>query len=64
MNTTKSNLNYSVVFTFLDEYRADDNHKEIFSIINQTQVIKEQQELINFYKNDDGPADCIGYTKT
>ena len=63
MNNSKSNFNYSIVFTSLEEYKTNDDYKEIFNVINQTQLIKEQQELIDLFKKDDICVDSIGYTK-
>lgn len=59
----KKMLDYSIVFTALDEFKSDENNKELFSIINQSQIIKEQQDIINCFREDESYFDSIGYTK-
>lgn len=56
-------LDYSIVFMALEDFKNDQNNEEVFRIINQIQIIKEQQEIIKCFNEETNIIDTIAYTK-
>ena len=48
----KEDFNFSIIFTSLEDYAKNNEYKEIFNTINETNLIMEQQQLFNF-SNDE-----------
>jgi len=64
MNSNQMDSNYSILFTSLEEYRANEDYEELFNVLDQTQVVREQQEFIDTLKAMSVQEDSTTFTKS
>ena len=58
-------LTYEILFKSIDEFKADEKNSDIYTIMEQSEMIRDQIDFLKMFNlKDENSINDIGYSRT